>query len=357
MNDNIAVLLSGGVDSSLVVHLLCSQGYKPHLFYILIGNMDKTPDCSGEEDIEICKYIAYKYGLPFDVIDLHAEYWDKVVSYIVSQSAKGLTPNPDVMCNKLIKFGCFEDKCGKDYSIIATGHYANKIFENDKYWLATAKDKVKDQTDFLCQINYKQLSKLIFPIGGLSKEEVREVAKNVQLPSAYRRDSQGICFLGKINYRDLLTQYLGEKKGEIIEYKTGKRLGSHDGYWFYTLGQRKGLGLPQGPWFVVKKDIEQNIVYVSNQEDLNSFNTQIFALNGLHFITDNPGFGKEAVEITFKIRHSPEFIQGKIYQKEDNRWIIESDIAINGVSPGQFGVVYDKTSHICYGSGEIELID
>lgn len=356
MDKDIAVLLSGGVDSSLVVHLLCKQGLKPHLFYILIGNSEKTPDCASEEDIEICQYIAHKYGLPFQVVDLHADYWERVVSYIVAQSAKGLTPNPDVMCNKLIKFGCFEERYGKDYKQIATGHYATTFFEDGKYWLGTGIDPVKDQTDFLCQIDYKQLSKLIFPIGALSKEQVRDEARSAQLPSACRRDSQGICFLGKVNYNDLLGQYLGEKKGDIIEYRTGKVLGQHNGYWFYTLGQRKGLGLSQGPWFVVKKDIDKNIVYVSNQEELNSFSSDTFMLQGLHFITENPGFGSQPTEITFKIRHAPDFTKGTIHLNEENRWVVKSSVQLGSISPGQFGVIYDKESRICYGSGEIELL-
>ena len=235
---DIAALLSGGVDSSVVVHLLCEQGYKPTLFYIKIG-MDGTEymDCSAEEDIELSTATARKYGLSLEVVDLHREYWDNVAAYAIDKIKKGLTPNPDVMCNKLIKFGCFEQRIGKDFDYTATGHYATTLQRNGKTWLGTAKDPVKDQTDFLAQIDYLQVSKLMFPIGGLMKHEVREIALNAGLPSARRKDSQGICFLGKINYNDFVRRFLGEKEGMIIELETGKKLGTHRCYWFHTIGQ------------------------------------------------------------------------------------------------------------------------
>ena len=355
MEEKIAVLLSGGVDSSLVVHLLCEQGHKPSLFYILIGNGDETLECSSEEDIELCRFIAHKYKLPFEIIDLHKEYWDRVVAYIIEKSKEGVTPNPDVMCNKLIKFGCFEERVGYQFDKIATGHYATTYFENDKYWLGTAKDKVKDQTDFLCQLSYKQLSKVIFPIGRLSKDEVRDLAKSVALPTAYRRDSQGICFLGKVSYNDLVKRYLGEKEGAIIDLTTGKQIGTHKGYWFHTIGQRKGLGLSQGPWFVVDKDIEKNIVYIVHADKIENYRSSEFAIRDLHFITENPGFSSEPTPITFKIRHSPEFHNGTIYLNDEGKWIVKSEQPLQRIAPGQFGVIYDRESRICYGSGEITL--
>ena len=158
--NNIAVLISGGVDSSLVVHQLCKQGYKPSLFYIKIG-MEGEDDmgCTAEEDIELCQVIARKYGLSLDIVDLHNEYWDRVVSYAIDKVRSGETPNPDVMCNKLIKFGCFEERVGKDFDFTATGHYAMTEEHNGKIWLATAKDPLKDQTDFLAQIDNLQVSK------------------------------------------------------------------------------------------------------------------------------------------------------------------------------------------------------
>ena len=230
----IAALISGGVDSAVVVHLLCKQGYKPDLFYIKIG-MDGDEDltCTAEEDIELCTATARKYGLNLNIIDLHRQYWDNVVAYAIDKVKHGLTPNPDVMCNKLIKFGCFEQEVGHLYDKTATGHYASILEKDGKLWLGTAQDPVKDQTDFLAQIDYLQVSKLMFPLGGLMKNEVRDIARVAKLPSAQRKDSQGICFLGKINYNDFLRRFLGEKEGAIIEMETGKRIGTHKGYWFH----------------------------------------------------------------------------------------------------------------------------
>lgn len=352
---DIAALLSGGVDSSVVVHLLCEQGYKPTLFYIKIG-MDGAEymDCSAEEDIELSVATARKYGLSLEVVDLHREYWDNVVAYAIDKIKKGLTPNPDVMCNKLIKFGCFEQRIGKDFDYTATGHYATTLERNGKTWLGTAKDPVKDQTDFLAQIDYLQVSKLMFPIGGLMKHEVREIALSAGLPSARRKDSQGICFLGKINYNDFVRRFLGEKEGAIIELETGKKLGTHRGYWFHTIGQRKGLGLSGGPWFVIKKDIQENIIYVSHGYGVETQYGNEFRINDFHFITDNPWTEQnKELDITFKIRHTPEFTKGKLVQEGENQFRILSSEKLQGIAPGQFGVVYDKAAQVCIGSGEI----
>ena len=350
---NIAALLSGGVDSSVVVHLLCEQGYKPTLFYIKIG-MDGAEDMdwSAEEDIEMSTAIARKYGLSLEVVDLHKEYWENVAAYAIDKIKKGLTPNPDVMCNKLIKFGCFEQQVGKNFDFTATGHYATTIRQDGKTWLGTAKDPVKDQTDFLAQIDYLQVSKLMFPLGGLMKREVRDIALRAKLPSARRRDSQGICFLGKINYNDFVRRFLGEREGDIVEWESGKKIGTHRGYWFHTIGQRKGLGLSGGPWFVIRKDIEENVLYVSRGYDTQWQYGREFRMHELHFITENPWQESEEVDVTFKIRHTPEFMKGKLVQEGGNYRIISSD-NLQGIAPGQFGVVYDEASRICIGSGEI----
>ena len=352
---DIAALLSGGVDSSVVVHLLCEQGYKPTLFYIKIG-MDGAEymDCSAEEDIELSTATARKYGLSLEVVDLHQEYWENVAAYAIDKIRQGLTPNPDVMCNKLIKFGCFEQRVGKDFDFTATGHYATTLQRNGKTWLGTAKDPVKDQTDFLAQIDYLQVSKLMFPIGGLMKQEVREIANKAGLPSARRKDSQGICFLGKINYNDFVRRFLGEKEGAIIELETGKKLGTHRGYWFHTIGQRKGLGLSGGPWFVVKKDIEENTIYVSRGYGVETQYGNEFRMHDFHFITDNPWKGQEQeLDITFKIRHTPDFTKGKLIQEGEKQFHILSSEKLQGIAPGQFGVIYDEETKVCVGSGEI----
>ncbi|MGN1237577.1 MAG: tRNA 2-thiouridine(34) synthase MnmA, partial [Muribaculaceae bacterium] len=310
---NIAVLVSGGVDSAVVVHRLMEEGHDLNLFYIRIGMDNGEGDCSAEEDIEMCQFIARKYGLPFEVVSLHEEYWENVMEYALRTVKAGLTPHPDMMCNKMIKFGYFEQRWGKDFDLTATGHYATTDFIDGRKYLATAVDPVKDQTDFLAQISYEQLEHIIFPIGNLPKSEVRRIAVDVKMPNAYRKDSQGICFLGKINYNDFIRRHLGEKRGSIIEIETGRKLGEHRGYWFHTIGQRKGLGLSGGPWYVVKKNVNDNVVYVSNGYDNEKQYGNTLHLDEMHFISGNPWEGVSGpVDITFKNRHMPEFLRGKL---------------------------------------------
>jgi tRNA-specific 2-thiouridylase len=350
----IASLLSGGVDSSVVVHLLKEAGYTPTLFYIKIGmDDDELLHCTSEEDIEMATLIAHRYGCKLEVVDLHKDYWDNVVDYTIKKVKLGLTPNPDVMCNKLIKFGVFEQKVGKFFDKSATGHYATTRIINDKTYLGTAIDPIKDQTDFLAQINHLQVSKLMFPLGDMMKSEVREIAVKANLPSAKRQDSQGICFLGKVNYNDFIRRYLGEKEGPIVEFETGKILGTHKGYWFHTVGQRKGLGLSGGPWYVIRKDVEANIIWASKGYDADAQYGNEFSMSDFHFITENSwGNSYDPIDIRFKIRHTPEFSKGKIIFNGENYRVI-SEEKIQGIAPGQFGVIYDADAKICIGSGEI----
>ncbi len=397
---NIAALVSGGVDSSVAVHLLKEQGYTPDIFYIRIGMEDEEGyiDCPAEEDIEITQWIAKKYGCRFEEVNLHKEYWDNVVSYTIESVRKGLTPNPDVMCNKLIKFGAFDDRRGKDYDRIATGHYCttevitilpacggnlrnpgNRLThdfhdfnEPDKSWkskenlqdlhdfakrenkytfLATAKDPIKDQTDFLSQLEYHQIQKIMFPIGHLMKADVRRIAHEAHLPSADRKDSQGICFLGKINYNDFIRRYLGEREGKIVELETGKVLGTHKGYWFHTIGQRKGLFLSGGPWFVVRKDINENILYVSQGYDPDAAHGNKVTLMGFHSLA--PIELPLPMEITFKIRHTPEFHRGLLHATDDGLVQIDSPDRIQGIAAGQYATIYDSDAHLVIASGMI----
>ena len=377
---NIAVLISGGVDSAVVVHQLCEAGYRPDLHYIKIGMEGEDSSCSAEEDIELSQATARKYGLKLEVTDLQKEYWEKVVGYAIGRVKEGLTPNPDVMCNRLIKFGAFEERIGKDYDLVATGHYATRILADGRtetlndletsrevQWLGTAPDPVKDQTDFLAQLTREQFQHTIFPIGHLMKEEVRDIAVKAGLPSARRKDSQGICFLGKINYNDFLRRFLGEEEGRIIDIETGKVVGRHRGFWFHTIGQRKGLGLSGGPWFVVKKNVKKNIVFVARGWDTQLQYGHDFRLADLHFITSNPWENEEqkvkreesellrkGLPISFKIRHVDHFMPG-IITLDDEGYHIHSDEPIQGIAPGQFGCIYDAEHRICYGSGEIAI--
>ena len=350
----IATLISGGVDSAVAVHQLLEQGHDVHLFYIRIGLDTDEGDCSAEEDIEMCSLISRRFNLPFDVVSLHQEYWDNVMEYALHTVREGLTPNPDIMCNKMIKFGYFEQRWGHEFDKTATGHYASTTQKGNTVYLSTAVDPVKDQTDFLARISYDQLCHLTFPLGRLPKSEVRRIAADTRMPNAFRKDSQGICFLGKINYNDFIRRHLGEKPGPIIEIETGRKLGEHRGYWFHTIGQRKGLGLSGGPWYVVKKNIHDNVVYVSNGYDCEKQYGKTIHLDEMHFISGNPwAEGARSEEITFKNRHTPAFTPARISQVSEKEFIIESSEKIQGIAPGQFGVIYDSKSEICYGSGII----
>lgn len=350
----IAVLLSGGVDSSVVLHELVGKGLQPDCFYINIGPEEEEQwDCTAEEDLEMATAVARKYGCRLDVVDCHREYWDQVTRYTMDKVRAGLTPNPDVMCNRLIKFGAFHEKRGHDYDLIATGHYAQtEIDAEGRKWLVTSPDPVKDQTDFLAQIYDWQLKKALFPIGHMMKEEVRAIAEREHLVNAKRKDSQGICFLGKINYNDYLRRYLGEQPGDVVELETGRKIGRHRGLWFHTIGQRHGLGFGGGPWFVVKKDVPQNILYVSHGYDPATAYRQEFVIHDLHLLTPD---ASPSTSVTFKIRHTPEFHGAQLRAEGDGRYAILSDAPIHGVAPGQFCVLYDNRHHRCYGSGEITV--
>lgn len=357
MNENlqdkkIAVLLSGGVDSSVVLYELVQQGLHPDCFYIKIGpEQEEEWDCSSEEDLEMATAVAHRFGCKLEVIDCHKEYWDQVTKYTMDKVKAGFTPNPDVMCNRLIKFGAFHDKKGKDYDLIATGHYAQTEIINGKKWLVTSPDPVKDQTDFLAQIYDWQLKKAIFPIGHFQKDEVRVIAEREHLINAKRKDSQGICFLGKINYNDYIRKYLGENIGEVLELQTNKRIGQHKGLWFYTIGQRHGLGFGGGPWFVVKKNVSNNILYVSKGYEPSSAFKSEFGVSDFHFLTEEVDLSN----VTFKIRHTPEFHKARMEKINDNEYRLYSECPIHGVAPGQFCVVYDEEHHRCIGSGEISI--
>lgn len=369
----IALLLSGGVDSSVALHILCQAGEKPDCFYIHIGpDKDDTYSCTSDEDIEMCKAVTKRYGVNFEIIDLHKEYWDEVVKYTMRKVAIGRTPNPDVMCNTLIKFGAFYDKVGYKYDYIATGHYATRSgylkdgcslsdYDNEEWWISPAKDPIKDQVDFIANIDTKKIpiSKIIFPIGDLMKDEVRKIAEENHLINAKRKDSQGICFLGKINYNDYIREYLGEKEGDIVDADTMEVIGKHKGHWFYTIGQRKGLGLSDGPWFVVGKNYIRNIVFVSKHQDRADVNE--FYVSDVNWLTKdlideymhNANDGTQFIGyVKFKVRHTPEVYTGKMYVANMNSVKIVSDTPVTAAA-GQFCILYSKEYDVCYGCGEI----
>lgn len=352
----IAVLLSGGVDSSVVLYELASKGLHPDCFYIKIGPEEEEEwDCSSEEDLEMATAVAARYGCRLQVVDCHREYWDGVTRYTMDKVRAGYTPNPDVMCNRMIKFGAFDEKMGHNYDLIATGHYARTEMIDGRKWLVTSPDPVKDQTDFLAQIYDWQLRKAIFPIGHYMKEEVREIAERERLVNAKRKDSQGICFLGKINYNDYIRRYLGENPGDVLELETGRKIGQHRGLWFHTIGQRHGLGFGGGPWYAVKKDVGRNILYVSRGYEPRTAYKTDFKIHGFHFLTMNPWGDSPECDVTFKIRHTPEYHPARLERLGEGSYMVHSQTPIQGVAPGQFCVVYDERHHCCIGSAEITV--
>ncbi|MBQ4484810.1 MAG: tRNA 2-thiouridine(34) synthase MnmA [Prevotella sp.] len=364
----VALLLSGGVDSAVALHELVGNGIRPDCFYIKIGSEDNDEwDCSMEEDMEMATALCHRYGVTLEVVDCHRDYWDEVTRYTIESVRAGRTPNPDVMCNRMIKFGAFDRKRGHDYDLIATGHYAQtEIDENGVKWLTTSPDPVKDQTDFLAQIYDWQLRKALFPIGHYRKEEIRAIAEREHLVNARRKDSQGICFLGKISYNDYLRRYLGEQEGDIIDIDTEQVIGHHKGHWFHTIGQRKGLGLGGGPWNVVRKDVEQNILYVVKGYEPIRAHRMEFNIKDFHFVvsrnSDNTPISEQAPEllqlpkeITFKVRHTPDYFIGTLDDLGNGCYTVHADRWVQGVAPGQFCVIYDNDFHRCFGSGEITV--
>ncbi|NOY60149.1 MAG: tRNA 2-thiouridine(34) synthase MnmA [Calditrichaeota bacterium] len=352
----IAVLVSGGVDSSVALALLKKQGHDLTAFYLKVWMEEDFGfgECPWQEDVEYVRKVSEHLGIKNEIVPMQREYWQRVIEYTLAELREGRTPNPDMMCNRLIKFGAFHEKYAKEYDRIASGHYAKLITDDvGRTHLMTNPDPVKDQTYFLSQMIYEQISRSLFPLGDMTKKQVRQIAENLSLPSSGRPDSQGICFLGKINFRDFLKKYVGEKNGPIIEKATGKNLGTHKGFWFYTIGQRSGLNLAGGPWFVIEKDTRENIIYVSHGYDPEDVYVDEIVLDQFNWINPLPDFasGEMSARVRFKIRHSPVFYDGIVHKKSEKKYIIKPDEKIAAVAPGQFGVIYQNGE--CFGGGVI----
>jgi tRNA-specific 2-thiouridylase len=370
----IAVLLSGGVDSAVALALLKEQGHDVTAFYLKIWMEEELSflsDCPWKEDLEFVEKICEKLSVPLEVVPMQKEYFENVVEYLVNEAKAGRTGNPDVFCNNFIKFGLFLNKIDSSFEKVASGHYANTIEINGKTHLKMTPDEVKDQTYFLAYLKEEQLKRILFPIGTYTKSEVRNLAEKFDLPNKNRKDSQGICFLGKIKFRDFIGSYLGKKEGDIIEFETGKVIGKHDGYWFYTLGQRKDIKLSGGPYFVVKKEISKNEIFVSKNyftEDKLRNTFEVSSLNIFSGTTDI--LLDQNRKIGVKIRHGEKIYPAKISKVANpshdksithdqnavlkfinNSLKIEIPENDQGITPGQFAVFYD--GDICLGSGII----
>ena len=348
----IALLLSGGVDSSVALRLLLEQGYTDiTAYYLKIWLEDELSflgDCPWEEDLSYAREVCEQAGVLLKILPLQQDYYDRVVSYTVEELKKGRTPSPDIFCNQRIKFGAFYDKVNEEFDKVATGHYGMIEEKNGLYYLRRSPDPVKDQSYFLSHLSQKQISKIIFPIGGMMKEEVRALAEKYDLPNKDRKDSQGICFLGKIKYSDFIRHYLGEKAGEIREKETEEVLGTHKGFWFYTIGQRQGLGLSNGPWYVTGKDLEKNIIYVSSSLNVLDQKKERFTVCEPNWISRKPAGDR----LTLKLRHGPRLNSCSIRWLSPERLEVTMDEGDKGVAPGQFAVFYEDD--ICLGGARIE---
>lgn len=339
----VYVGMSGGVDSSLTAALLKEQGYDVTGVYMKNWTQDMPGmRCPWADDLADAKRVAVQLGIDFKVFDFENEYKHKVVDYMIEEYKRGRTPNPDIMCNQEVKFKLFLEAALEDGAdMIATGHYARV----EDGVLKQAKDTNKDQTYFLYRVTGEALKKTLFPLGGFTKPEVREMAKARGLFTAGKKDSQGICFVGKIGIRDFLSQYVTQTPGDIIDKKTGKKLGMHDGAIFYTLGQRHGLDVGGGlPYYVVGKDMNKNEVYVTTDLADDTLWKETIVLNEVHWINAAPNEGTYRV----RVRHRAPLVEAKLTFDGNETRLTLTDPE-RAVAAGQSVVIYDNEN--CLGGG------
>ncbi len=350
--------MSGGVDSSVAAALLKEQGYHCTGAYMKNWSGDDyglQPDCPWEEDLGDMKAVCTKLGIPFRSFNFEKEYRSKVVEYFFEEYKNGRTPNPDIMCNKEIKFHLFLQKAieeGADF--IATGHYARKGEKNSTYQLMKGIDLDKDQSYFLYNLTQHQLSKTLFPIGSFRKKAIRDLAKKYDLPVAGKPDSQGICFIGRINVQDFLRSQINIHIGPILDIDTGELIGKHDGIEFYTIGQREGLkiGGASKPYFVARKDKQSNTLYAAMGSDHPSLYSKALSLQNIYLIDPSMQLEEllgKRLQAAIRYRQKP---QSVVLSKEQNHIRATFEQPQRAVTEGQSMVLYD--SEICLGGGIIE---
>lgn len=390
MKKRVVVGLSGGVDSSVAAYLLQQQGYEVIGMFMKNWHDDSvtiSKECPWLDDSNDAMIVAQHLGIPFQAIDLSEEYKARIVDYMFAEYQRGRTPNPDVLCNREIKFDVFLNnalKLGADF--VATGHYARKAqFDQDGktiYQLLSGKDGNKDQSYFLCQLTQEQLSRSLFPVGELLKPEVRAIAKEIGLVTAEKKDSQGLCFVGKVHLPEFLQQRLQAKKGLVVEIPAeavafrngyeaddlaaltkpysldasqGKVIGEHNGAHYYTIGQRKGLNLGgyAKPLFIIGTDTEKNIIYTGMGEDHPGLHRRglLIANGDAHWVRDDLKLREgESVSLRARIRYRQPLEPCTLYKKSDGLYII-FDRPQKSITPGQFAAWYDGEELI--GSGVI----
>ncbi len=355
----VVVGMSGGVDSSVAAYLLKKEGYDVVGLFMrnwdssinndTLGNPDLNNDiCPQEEDYNDAKRVCEELNIPLHRVDFIKEYWDYVFSYFLKELELGRTPNPDIMCNKYIKFDLFKkegEKLGADY--IATGHYAR--IEGNR--LLRGIDNNKDQTYFLSQVSVNQLKNVLFPVGDLTKEEVRKIANDLGLITANKKDSTGICFIGERHYQEFIHNYLKSNPGDIIDVKTKKVIGKHDGLMNYTIGQRRNVGISGNELkhFVVGKDIEKNILYLAFGEDPEELYSDECTIDNINFISD-----KRPTFCTAKFRYRGQDHSVELEYLENDEIRVKYPGLSKAVTPGQACVLY--LGEECLGSGIIKEV-
>ncbi|WP_102274462.1 tRNA 2-thiouridine(34) synthase MnmA [Cytobacillus massiliigabonensis] len=351
----VVVGMSGGVDSSVAALLLKEQGYD--VIGIFMKNWDDTDEngvCTATEDYEDVIRVCNQIGIPYYAVNFEKQYWDKVFTYFLDEYKAGRTPNPDVMCNKEIKFKAFLEHAmnlGADY--LATGHYARVEHRDGEVKMLRGIDENKDQTYFLNQLSQEQLEKVMFPIGNIEKSKVRELAAAAGLATATKKDSTGICFIGERNFKEFLGNYLPAQPGNMETFD-GKVMGKHDGLMYYTIGQRHGLGIGGSgePWFAIGKDLKRNVLYVGqgfHNEKL--YSHSITAVNVGWVSNDEK---PKTFECTAKFRYRQPDNRVTVEQLDDNKVRVIFSEPIRAITPGQAVVFYNGDE--CLGGGTIDEV-
>lgn len=357
-----ALLLSGGVDSSVALHRLLADGtHGITAFYLKIWLEDELSylgDCPWEEDLVYARQVCDAAGVELRVVPLQRQYRERVVAWALDELRAGRTPSPDVLCNRAVKFGAFvellDEEEGERFDFVASGHYARlRRDPGGTTHLLRGADPMKDQTYFLFQLRQEQLRRALFPIGDLQKREVRAEAERLKLPNRDRKDSQGLCFLGKIQFAGFVEAQLGERPGPIRRISDGETLGEHRGHWFHTVGQRKGLGLHGGPWYVVGKDLgasdsEPDTIWICHGFELGEHSRRRFRLGSPHWIAD----AAEPGRLHVRVRHGPRLSSARLLDTPEGLEI-ELDEADPGLAPGQVAVLYRGEE--CLGGGTMEV--
>ncbi len=343
------------MDSAVSAYLLQQQGY--NVVALFMHNWEETDDgcCTAEQDFEDVKRVSDKLGIPYYSVNFAKEYRERVFDYFLDEYRKGRTPNPDVLCNREIKFGPFlqyAKALGADY--IATGHYCGIEHTGNAHYLLKARDQSKDQTYFLNQLSQRQLQDVLFPLADVTKAEVRQIAEKLGLVNAKKKDSTGICFIGERNFRKFLQGYLPCQPGDIVD-TNGKRVGEHIGLMYYTLGQRRGLGLGgsvdgDGRWFVAEKDLASNRLVVSHGDESVLMSRWLLA-SGVNFIPSAPS---QHFVCTAKFRYRQAEQGVYVTVLEDGRLKVEFHEPQRAVTPGQFVVLYDERR--CLGGATIDEV-